>query len=330
MKVVFILGNGFDLNLGLDTSYESFFEYYKSQDSSGSNDITSFKSIVDASYKNWSEFESALGDYMQHLKSPEQVKTIYFDLSEKLKDYLLLQEEKIVAENYSRDTLVKDLCNPTRYLNNKENIDFGRWSSKISEGENTDIHVLTFNYTRTLEIIADDIIDKGISNKPNSKQNIYRGVHHIHQSLAENPILGVNDVDEINNKNLAQSLDVKEILSKPAHNRALGHTNDEACDRIIRTANLIVVFGSSLGTTDRVWWEKIGARIDENHRLLIVAPGSEESVQQPILKSSEKRELIEHFLSVAFDGQDSNVVFSKAKYIHVALTRELFMLKNPD
>lgn len=34
MKVVFIIGNGFDINLGLQTRYEDFYKFYLGLDSS--------------------------------------------------------------------------------------------------------------------------------------------------------------------------------------------------------------------------------------------------------------------------------------------------------
>jgi hypothetical protein len=37
MNIVYIIGNGFDLNLKLDTSYRDFYEYYKKQPSKDDN-----------------------------------------------------------------------------------------------------------------------------------------------------------------------------------------------------------------------------------------------------------------------------------------------------
>lgn len=34
MKILYIIGNGFDLNLQLKTSYKDFYDYYKSTESS--------------------------------------------------------------------------------------------------------------------------------------------------------------------------------------------------------------------------------------------------------------------------------------------------------
>ena len=37
MNIVHIIGNGFDLNLDLKTSYRHFYEYYKNQESKNEN-----------------------------------------------------------------------------------------------------------------------------------------------------------------------------------------------------------------------------------------------------------------------------------------------------
>ncbi len=43
MKVVFIIGNGFDINLGLATQYENFYRFYLGLDSS--NDSIQVKKL---------------------------------------------------------------------------------------------------------------------------------------------------------------------------------------------------------------------------------------------------------------------------------------------
>lgn len=45
MQILYIIGNGFDLNLGLKTSYKDFYDHYKSVDSS-KNSINNLKKNI--------------------------------------------------------------------------------------------------------------------------------------------------------------------------------------------------------------------------------------------------------------------------------------------
>lgn len=59
MNIVFLIGNGFDLNLGLNTRYSDFYEYYKNQRAKDERPyIRSFLNDL-ASNEDWSDFDLA-------------------------------------------------------------------------------------------------------------------------------------------------------------------------------------------------------------------------------------------------------------------------------
>lgn len=68
MNVVFIIGNGFDLRLGLPTSYPEFLAYYKKQKpiEDGSN-IQEYKdkffARMEKGGEEWKDLEIALGKF---------------------------------------------------------------------------------------------------------------------------------------------------------------------------------------------------------------------------------------------------------------------------
>ena len=81
MNVAFLLGNGFDLQLGLKTRYENFYEYYSKRPSANElishlkehiNDYLEGKKnrLPDV---NWEDLEMALGKYTKELKSYEEL-----------------------------------------------------------------------------------------------------------------------------------------------------------------------------------------------------------------------------------------------------------------
>lgn len=87
MKILYILGNGFDLNLGMKTSYKDFYEYYKSIETSNTT-IKDLKSNISNNYKNWSDLEFALGQYTDEFKTVEEFDDAFEDIGEKLAEYL--------------------------------------------------------------------------------------------------------------------------------------------------------------------------------------------------------------------------------------------------
>ena len=58
MNITFLIGNGFDLNLGLPTGYTDFIKYHREQ---GLTDMISM--AIRDDYQTWSNVESALGEF---------------------------------------------------------------------------------------------------------------------------------------------------------------------------------------------------------------------------------------------------------------------------
>ena len=63
MNVTFLIGNGFDLGIGLKTAYSDFYNVYCKSDSNDSLAVKKFKSEIQGNYENWSDFEAAFGEY---------------------------------------------------------------------------------------------------------------------------------------------------------------------------------------------------------------------------------------------------------------------------
>lgn len=61
MNVTYIIGNGFDLNLGLETGYQAFYNYYIKVPSPNSQVKLLKDSIEQDGYELWSDLEIGLG-----------------------------------------------------------------------------------------------------------------------------------------------------------------------------------------------------------------------------------------------------------------------------
>ena len=96
MIITFLVGNGFDVNLGLKTRYCDFYKYYVNTDSSNKplaierfkreidNFIKKERNKTDNDFIDWRDLEIALGKWTANL-SAEDVQPLYFDIVDNLK-----------------------------------------------------------------------------------------------------------------------------------------------------------------------------------------------------------------------------------------------------
>lgn len=96
---------------------------------------------------------------------------------------------------------------------------------------------------------------------------------HIHQKLDEHGILlGVNDVSQIANAAFRNNYDVKATIVKPFINKGYESGIDKDCERAITQADVIILFGSSMGDTDLYWWNFIGDSMNGYPKRLVYCP----------------------------------------------------------
>jgi abortive infection AbiH-like protein len=79
MNVLFFIGNGFDLNLGLKTSYADFYKYY-TKIISKSSAVNRLKNEISGDLKDWSDLELSLGKYTEKIKSVTEFDQVFEDI----------------------------------------------------------------------------------------------------------------------------------------------------------------------------------------------------------------------------------------------------------
>ena len=270
MNILYLVGNGFDLNLGMKTSYNDFYKYYSSLKSKNSL-IQKLKDEIDGHNINWSDLELALGDYTKYLNSTEEFNEVYEDIQDNLADYLSSIEKGFDYNQFDTKRLKKYFAFPEDSLPSEDKIKINEF--KRSFGISAwNIDVITFNYTKSLEILL-DYKEIPIRIDDFSKLNTYRikiqKIEHIHGFIEERMVMGVNDISQVSNKKFHTNLDVIETIIKSDCNQAQKHTIDKRCKDQISKANLICIFGSSIGDTDNLWWQLIGEQLKRNCILII-------------------------------------------------------------
>ena len=279
MYITFFIGNGFDINLGLKTRYSDFYDYYK--DHASQNSVILQWMREDNDKRNWADLEIALGDKVKNIDELMLDKFINSlgELDSLLLDYLEKEQSRYSIEKVEKDVLteiarsIKDL---SKELTDEELNSFEA-TCNASINEIFQYWFITFNYTDVLDMIIEKAtnanLDLGSHTFSNGRINKHTigGVHHVHGTLTEGVVLGVNDESQINNEILSHNSMFKNIFLKGSINRQMGQRRTERAEEIIDKSQIICIFGMSLGFTDKRWWEKIVSWLlaNENRKLII-------------------------------------------------------------
>ena len=320
MKIVYILGNGFDVNLNLETKYTDFYKNYKKTESK-SDSILKLKENIKTE-KNWSDLELALGEYSEKVNSANEFIELFEDIGDNLADYLKSEEKKIDSLEIDKEKFLEHLSFPERLLplaqRNKIKSLKEKWKN-----HQWSIYAITFNYTETFEKIIGDNkkpIETGIHHQ---SKIIYQGIEHIHGYIDDMMVMGVNDISQIKNKSFHTNSEILNAFIKEKCNQAMQHTIDEQCKLNISTANLICIFGSSLGITDKLWWENIGNRLKSDCFLIIFSYSNENIPARREYKKEALREGIKNsFLEKTnLTEKEKEIVYPN---IFVGINRNIF------
>ena len=126
---------------------------------------------------------------------------------------------------------------------------------------------MTFNYTSSVEKIlkiAIDDLGEDVSD--------FKSIVHIHMTLNDGLLMGVNDNSQISNVSFKNDYLVKSTIVKPFVNREYDDGVDEKCRQLIDAADVVLLYGVSLGKTDAVWWQYIGDTMLQSQKILVYCP----------------------------------------------------------
>ena len=316
MNITYIIGNGFDVNLGLKTRYQDFYDYYQNQPSP-SEEVKQLKANIDRNKENWADLELALGEYTSNFKDSNSAIEVLVDLCDHLTEYLKLQSLLIPQSNEKiKEEMLRCLANPNEFFlpTDKERIESYYYHRLPAHGK---ITILSLNYTPSIERILDYKDNQPISIDSNDSWLGYGAeVHrilHPHHTLDDIILVGLNDESQIANQTLCNNEAFKENFIKPACNKMLSSGNENQCSDVINNSDLFVVFGSSLGATDKLWWQKIANRMVNSNSLLLLFIYNREMERTGRRLGSQKREIINNFVSQLEGYTDTQIEDIKNK-----------------
>lgn len=106
MNITFLIGNGFDRNLGLDTTYANFVNHYKKSPPK-TETLKKFHAYIKENEELWSSAEVAMGEYTKQFEkgAAEAFSECHTDFCEQLALYLKGQMSRIDYDESSQDIL---------------------------------------------------------------------------------------------------------------------------------------------------------------------------------------------------------------------------------
>lgn len=268
-----MIGNGFDLNLGLRTRFTDFYNHYSA--ARAKDDRLYVRDFLDkvknSSNGEWSDFEASFGKYAQHFskENHEDYLSLWMDILLELGKYIDLQQKNAIPANWHLNNIMMSyLISPELFLARGARAPFEKL--KVRVGDIINVDVINFNYTSTFEKLYNwRNVAETISDGLNYAS--LNSVTHIHGTTRENMILGVDNPSQIIcADNIGNQERVKNRLVKPIANRNSLTLRDEDCAKRIANANVVCIFGMSLGKTDQTWWQLVGERLRSPDAMAII------------------------------------------------------------
>ena len=316
MNLVFLIGNGFDLNLGLDTSYPKFFEWYYKQDTTKES-VQLFKKALSEEkgrkIELWRDLELFLGESSKLFENAQDYIDVILDVNDNLRKYISIQNNRLIKNDEDAvKILTKNLIYPGEKLTTRSRLTFESFVRRWN-GFKWSINIISFNYTDVLErILMND--SPTIFGKNETGDPVYlNSIKHIHGTIDNTILVGVDNIDQITKMEFRNNYEVQCKVVKPMANYSTESMVDEECLKIIDKANLICVFGCSLGPTDETWWRAVKNRIqsDKSQTLLLLMDYNSKEYNldgREFDRSIITNKVINKFLSKEFADIKGNVL----------------------
>lgn len=285
MNITFLIGNGFDRNMGLDTTYSDFIKVYKKSEAK-TQILKELRFRINENETLWSSAELAFGQYTSEFGAgeAEQFAECQEDFCQNLANYLKKQESRI-DYSFAEDAIIQAfsrLNDLTSSFPTQERIVLdGIYKNYVSE--EIKFNFICYNYTRTL----DECISVMKKKKPivgshkygsQSLNHTIGQLCHVHGTVEKEMVFGVNDETQILNLKLFDCDDgdlYKNLLIKKQANESYKENTDEKAKKILTSSKIIYVYGMSIGDTDNLWWDRICTWLanDDTHHLILQKHG---------------------------------------------------------
>ena len=344
MTITFLVGNGFDIAAGLNTSYSGFYEWYRKQpprtdDKHGAikafkEEIDNYMDIKDPEERkksHWADFEVGLGKYTAKftIDTADDFIELYEDAHEGIVTYLENERSKYEAPLSDPKIIDRFREGIRGFFGELNPTERGTFTQLFQNDQphNTEIQFVSFNYTDCLDVCVKEVSKQSLStwqyNGSAHAMSVTPSVIHAHGMINHYPILGVFDESQIENKDLLAHPGFAEVMIKSQGIRAMGEYWYSETEKSINNSKVVCVWGMSLGETDAYWWKKIITWLKEvaDRHLVIFWHTKNPPNQISIFRSIRgKRDVVN--LLASFSNLSEDEINTIKNRIHVVFNTE--------
>lgn len=305
-NVAVMVGNGFDLKAGLDTSARSFVESFVERYGSGRRDpwdtpaARLCQRIREDGIGTWCDFERRIGEYSpsaievgDDARASEYV-AAKAALDGHLGEYVKAQDERVddafVSANAKR--CANSLANWLASLTGR---DVDAFLQGLSLPVEFYYDVLCFNYTSALESLLSPylgrLLEPSVAASSGSVKHRLNSFSYVHGTVAGAPVCGVDNPGQIRDVALRGLPEVVDTTVKPSIQAMMGSNQDRDAVARLANADVVLVFGMSLGVTDQRWWRIVcdSLKKSSSRRVVVCVRGLEEKTHVPASYFAAKR-----------------------------------------
>ena len=329
MQITFILGNGFDLRLGMKTRYMDMYEGYIASESK-SEEIEDFKKLLKEdsynSYENWSDFEMAVARFANSFRDEQALITCVRDFKSYLREHLVLEQKKFF-EGINLETSNADLT--TEMKKSLSEFHKGQTPNVVNEiafiaGRQKleyACEFITFNYTTVLDWLV---------SKFDHNYSIVRpsGVVHVHGKLNEDIVLGIDNISQLSKVPFKTTRKLDRAFIKTKFNEEYDVRRVENAKKLIRISDIIYIYGMSLGESDETWVSCIRDWLLENqkHHLFyyVYSETDYTNLGKDEIMDLEDDEILRIAKKLKIDEQTIEQV---SRQIHIPIGHDIFEFK---
>lgn len=244
MNITFLIGNGFDLRVGMKTRFTDMYEGYFAQ-SSVSDSIQKFKDILKADapkFKTWGDFEMAMAQKARDFKDEDA----FIECLRDFKLYMASHLQREQSDFLKRLSVSKEARNLCMREMSKSMDDFyegltpnviNRFQS-LGSRNNPKYNVISFNYTK----VFDELLPTR-----------FGVVTHIHGTLEADIVLGADNLSQVKELPYISTRRFERAFIKPEFNKSYDSARVDKAETIIQNSDVICIYGMSLGKSDLSW-----------------------------------------------------------------------------
>lgn len=328
MNITFLIGNGFDIGIGMKTRFKDMYKDYIDT-RSNSQHIREFKIALreDAPlYENWGDFEMGMAKYAQTFKDENAFVDCIRDFKAFMVQYLQ-QEQNIMLDRIKNKEKYEEVCA----------VDIHRAISDFYKGQNRNVIVemeemfasegfcrysfITFNYTMVLDFM--------LSCYRRRFKTSMEGPVHIHGKIDEDVVLGIDNEMQLQGLSFPISKKVQRAFIKPLFNNMYDKYRVNIAMNMIDKSDVICVYGMSLGESDRTWINKLieWIKADRWHYLFYYdyANESYDTWNRDLMMDMED-EKRERFINKIMGtiGEVEQI----SEQVHIPIAHDIFNIKN--